>query len=84
MVACGTSGLFGGRRVPLFVADNSLIPAVCFPAVAFALVVVLALPTRGFRSGFVCFADVLFAVAFLVVAFLAMIIFLLTTDFHFI
>jgi hypothetical protein len=27
MVACGTSGLFGGRRVVLPFADNSLIPA---------------------------------------------------------
>jgi hypothetical protein len=80
MVACGTSGLFGGRRVPaplaFFVADNSLIPAVCFPAVAFALV------ARGFRCGFVCFADVFFAVAFLVVAFLAMILSLYTKMFN--
>jgi hypothetical protein len=76
MVACGTSGLLGGRLVVLPVADNSLIPAVCFPAVAFALV------ARGFRSGFVCFADVFFAVAFLVVAFLAMILSLYTKMFN--
>jgi hypothetical protein len=35
MVACGTSGLLGGRFVPLFVADNSLIPAVPVFALAF-------------------------------------------------
>jgi hypothetical protein len=75
MVACGTSGLFGGRRVltdagvpaeravPLPVADNSLIPAVCFPVVAFALVV------RGLR------AVVFLTAVFLVVAFLFAMIF---------
>jgi hypothetical protein len=58
MVACGTSGLLGGRRVPFPVADNSLISAVPAFAVAFALVVrgflvvVLALPTRGFLVAF--------------------------------
>jgi hypothetical protein len=39
MVACGTSGLFGGRRVfvvfPLLVDDNSLIPAFPVFVVAF-------------------------------------------------
>jgi hypothetical protein len=37
IAACGTSGLFGGRRVDLPVADNSLILFV--PVFAVALVV---------------------------------------------
>jgi hypothetical protein len=58
MVACGISGLFGGRRVaaPLAipVADNSLIVAV-----------------PVFADGFLPRVAVFFAVAFLVAAFAA-------------
>jgi hypothetical protein len=76
MVSCGTSGLFGGRRVPaeraapaplaIFVADNSLMfaffaLAVDLPARGFCAVV-LALPTRAF-------------VVFLLVVFLVFILF---------
>jgi hypothetical protein len=67
MVACGTSGLLGGRRVfvPLafLVEDNILIPVVPVLAVAFLVVVF-------FVVGF-------FAVVFLVAFGLAMILSLL-------
>jgi hypothetical protein len=45
MVACGTSGLLGGRRVPppLPVAANSLMPAFCFPAAGFLVGMVFSL-----------------------------------------
>jgi hypothetical protein len=59
MVACGTSGLLGGRRVfvvfALLVDDNSLIPVV------FALGAVFAFSARGLR------VVVFFAVAFLAI-----------------
>jgi hypothetical protein len=64
MVACGTSGLLGGRFVVLPVEDNSLMPVV--PVFAFA-VVFLAV---GF------FAVAFFATVFLGVVFLIAIFFL--------
>jgi hypothetical protein len=56
MVACGTSGLLGGLRVPLFVADNSLIPAVPVFADGFlprvAVFFAVAFFATGFFTGF--------------------------------